>query len=174
MENAIAIVVAIGRNRELGTDDKLLWHIPEDMKRFRTLTSGHPIIIGRKTFESIVRYIGKPLPGRTNIVVTRDENYAKGMEERGLQGVHVAHSLEEALEIAKKSPGAEEIHIGGGAQLYREVLPMVDKLYLTLVDDEKKEADTFFPEYEEMFTKKTFEESHESDGLRYTWVNLER
>ena len=172
--NTIAIAAAIGRNRELGHADKLLWHIPEDMKRFRTLTSGHPIIIGRKTFESIVGYIGKPLPERTNIVVTRDKNYEKGLPERGLSDVLVAHSLAEAIEIALKSPGAEEIHIGGGAQMYREALPLVDKLYLTLVDDEKKEADTFFPEYEQMFTRKTFEEAHESKGLKYTWVNLER
>jgi dihydrofolate reductase len=173
MEHHIAIVAAIGKNRELGLKDKLLWHIPEDIKRFRELTSGHPIIMGRKTFESILGYSGKPLPRRTNIVVTRDRNYEAGLRERGIESVLVANSLEEAIEIAKKSPGSDEIHIGGGAQLYAEAIPLVDRLYLTLIND-TKEADTFFPEYEPHFKHKSQEEQHESNGLRYTWVNLER
>ena len=166
-------MVAIGKNRELGLGDKLLWHIPDDLKRFKQLTLGHPIILGRKTFESIVGYLGKALPGRTNIVVTRDTNYQKGLMERGLHDVAAVGSLEEALEAAKKYPGAEEIHIGGGAQMYEQALPHINKLYLTLVDD-SKEADTFFPAYEHLFTEKTFEESREWNGLNYRWVDLER
>jgi dihydrofolate reductase len=161
----IAIVAAIGRdknlNRVLGKENKLLWHIPDDLKRFKALTIGHPIIFGRKTFESI----GRPLPGRTNIVVTRDQSWTH-------EGVTVVHSLDEAIELAN-TLDQEEIHIGGGGQLYQEVLPLVDKLYLTLIDDEK-EGDAFFPPYEDQFTKKTFEEAHEWNGLKYRWVDLER
>lgn len=169
MDSQIAAVVAIGRNRELGNGNKLLWHIPDDLKRFKELTRGHPIIMGRKTFESIVGYVGGPLPDRTNIVVSR-----QGRTLPLPPGVFVASSLEEAIEIAREKPGAEEIHIGGGAELYKQALPMIDKLYLTLIDAEAPDADAFFPEYEKEFTKKTFEESHEWKGLEYTWVDLER
>lgn len=162
----ICIVVAIGRNRELGKEGKLLWHIPDDLKRFKELTRGHPIIFGRKTFESVLGYNkGKPLPERTNIVVTRDSAYQ-------YEGALVAHSLEEAIEMAKEID-PEEIHIGGGSQLYEQALPQIDKLFLTLIDDDK-EADTFFPPYEKEFTKKTFEEKREWNGIRYKWVDLER
>jgi dihydrofolate reductase len=162
----ICIVAAIGNNRELGMEGKLLWHIPDDLKRFKELTKGHPIIFGRKTFESVLGYNnGKPLPERTNIVVTRDPAYQ-------YEGAVVVTSLDEAIMRATEFD-PEEIHIGGGAQLYEQVLPQVDKLFLTLIDEDK-EADTFFPSYEDQFTKKTFEETHEWNGLRYTWVDLER
>lgn len=161
----VAAVVAIGKNRELGKEGKLLWHIPDDLKRFKALTLGHPIIMGRKTFESIVGYLGKPLPGRTNIVVTRDPSWR-------YEGVLIAASIEEALEKAK-ALDAEEVHIGGGQQIYEQALPFIDKLYLTLVEDDK-DADAFFPPYENEFTKVTFDEAHESNGLKYRWVDLER
>jgi dihydrofolate reductase len=117
--------------------------------------------MGRKTYESI----GKPLPGRPNLVITRDPSWS-------VPGVEVFHSLDDALARAGELD-AEEIHIGGGSDVYRQVLPRVDKLYLTLIDDEK-DADTFFPPYESEFTKKTFEEKREWGGLQYTWVDLER
>lgn len=162
----VSIVVALGKNRELGKEGKLLWHIPEDLKRFRTLTLGHPVIMGRKTFESIVAIIGKPLPGRTNIVVTRDETWQ-------YEGALVFHSLEEALAKAGELD-QEEIHIGGGADLYAQALPFVDRLYLTLIDD-TKDADTFFPAYETEFTKQVGEkETLEFEGLKYERVILER
>jgi dihydrofolate reductase len=161
----VCIVVAIGKNRELGLDGKLLWHIPDDLKRFKTLTKGHPIILGRKTFESIVGYIGGPLPDRQNIVVTRDATWA-------YPGVLNASTIDEAFEMAESLHPAE-IHIGGGAQIYEQVLPRVDKLFLTIVDDEKP-ADSFFPAYENDFTHVTHEESHEWSGLKYRWVDLER
>ena len=162
----ICAVVAIGKNRELGKEGKLLWHIPDDLKRFKELTLGHPIIMGRKTFESILGYTqGKPLPGRTNIVVTRDADWT-------YEGVTVVSSLEEGIAKAKDLD-AEEIHIGGGAQIYEQALPYIDKLYLTLIDDEK-EADSFFPPYEKEFTKKVFEEAREWNGLKYRWADLER
>ncbi|MBV9159023.1 MAG: dihydrofolate reductase [Candidatus Kaiserbacteria bacterium] len=161
----IVIVAAIGKDRALGKEGKLLWHIPEDLKRFRRLTSGHPIIMGRKTFESIVGYVGGPLPGRTNVVMTRDTSWQH-------EGVVVKHSLEDALKYAR-SLDPQEIHIGGGADLYAQVMPQVDKLYLTLVDDEK-EADAFFPPYEKEFTTVVHEEAHEWNGIKYRWVDLER
>lgn len=161
----ITAVVAIGRNRELGKDGKLLWHIPDDLKRFKRLTLGHPIIMGRKTFESIVGYLGGPLPGRTNIVVTKDPAWK-------YDGVMKANDLESAIKIGK-GLDSEEVGIGGGAQIYEQALKYIDKLYLTLIDDEKQ-ADSFFPPYEDIFTKKVFEEEHEWNGLRYKWVDLER
>lgn len=165
MKPPVCIVVAIGKNRELGLGGKLLWHIPDDLKRFKQLTMGHPIIMGRKTFESILGYLGKPLPGRTNIVVTRDSAW-------NYEGVVVASSIEEALEKAR-ALNPVEIHIGGGAQIYEQALPYVDKLYLTVIED-TKEADTFFPEYEQLFPNKTLEESHEFEGLTYQWINREK
>ncbi|HEV8666302.1 MAG TPA: dihydrofolate reductase [Candidatus Paceibacterota bacterium] len=165
----IYIVAAIGTGKQynggLGKDGKLLWHIPDDLKRFKQLTSGHPIIMGRKTFDSIVNMLGKPLPGRTNIVVTRDSAWQ-------YEGVMVAHSLEEALEKARELD-PKEIHIGGGAEMYKQALPYVNKLFLTLIEDDK-EADTFFPAYEKEFTKVTFHEDREHEGLKYKWVDLER
>ncbi|MEI6864067.1 MAG: dihydrofolate reductase [Candidatus Adlerbacteria bacterium] len=161
----VSIVVAIGKNREIGKNGKLLWYIPEDLKRFKALTLGHPVIMGRKTFDSILQIRGKPLPGRTNIVVTRDPDWQH-------EGVLVFHSLEDALAKARELDG-EEIHIGGGSDLYKQALPHVDRLYLTLIDD-AQDADTFFPEYETEFTKKVSEEAHEHEGLKYSWVTLER
>ncbi len=167
----ISIVVAIGRDKQhnhvIGTENQLLWRIKDDLKRFKELTMGHPVIMGRKTFESIVGSLGKPLPGRTNIVVTRDPAYQ-------YEGVIVAHSLEEALEKAK-GIDETEIFIGGGTQIYQQALPYASKLYLTLIDDEK-EGDAYFPPYETVFTKKTFEDKRidQISGLHYTWVNLEK
>lgn len=156
------MIAAIGRDRGLGKGNELLWKIPDDLKRFRELTSEHPIIMGRKTFESI----GRPLPRRTNIVVTRDATW---QHEGGI----AAASVEDALEKAKTAPGAEEVFIIGGGQIYEAALPVADKLYLTLIDG-TKEADSFFPAYENAFTKKIFDESHEWEGLKYRWVDLER
>jgi dihydrofolate reductase len=163
----IAIVVAMSRTtRAIGNQGKLLWHIPEDLARFKQLTMGHPVIMGRKTFESILSYIGKPLPQRTNIVVSRDTTYS-------YPGVMVLNNLEEAIENARVID-LEEIHIGGGAQIYADALPFVDRLYLTLIDDEPV-ADTFFPQYEHLFTKVIAQEKHETkEGLVYEWITLER
>jgi dihydrofolate reductase len=155
----------MGKNHTIGKDNALLWHIPDDLKRFKALTLGHPVIMGRKTFESIVGVLGKALPGRTNIVVTRDMNW-------NYEGVTVVHSLEEAMAKAR-GIDSEEIFIGGGTQLYTQALPFVDRLYLTLIEDEK-DGDAYFPDYETEFTKKMSEESHEWDGLRYRWLDLER
>ena len=165
MQARVSIVAAIGKNREIGKGNELLWHIPEDLKRFKAITLGHPVILGRKTFESIVAMLKKPLPGRTNIVVTRDPRWR-------FDGVVVAGSLEDALAKAK-ALDHEEVFIGGGAQLWEQSLPYVDRLYLTLIDD-SKDGDAFFPAYEHLFTKKLATESREHDGLKYSWVDLEK
>lgn len=161
----IAAIAAIGKHRELGKGNELLWKIPDDLKRFRALSTGHPIIFGRKTFESILNYTGKPLPNRINIVVTRDTSWS-------YDGVLVAPTVEAAIEKAKQLD-QEWITIGGGAQIYEAALPYTTRLCLTLIDDEK-EADTYFPAYEQEFSKVVFDESHEFEGLPYRWVDLER
>lgn len=117
-----AIIVAMDRNRLIGANGKLPWHLPNDLKHFRELTMGHVIIMGRKTFESI----GKPLPGRVNVVLTRQKNYVP-------QGVVVHHSLEDALSVFADNP---KIFIIGGAEIYREALKFADRLYVTLVTGE--------------------------------------
>ncbi|HVV38738.1 MAG TPA: dihydrofolate reductase [Candidatus Paceibacterota bacterium] len=160
----VSLIVSIGKNMVIGRSDKLMWPIPEDLKRFKQLTMGHPVVMGRKTFESILASLGKPLSGRTNIVVTRDESYKP-------EGAIITHTLEDAITKAKEID-QEEIFIGGGAQIYEQALPMVDRLYLTLIDDEK-EGDAYFPEYEHLFTKKISEEPREYNGLKYSWVTLE-
>lgn len=153
----ISIIAAIGENRELGKDNKLLWHIPEDLKRFKELTLNHPVIMGRKTCESI----GRALPRRVNIVVTRDKNYQ-------MEGCLMVHSLEEAIELASDKPatayamaGKKEIFIIGGGQIYQQAISIADKLYLTVIKG-KYEADTFFPDYSRFKTiisQKTFEDN---------------
>ncbi|MCH7756708.1 dihydrofolate reductase [Patescibacteria group bacterium] len=161
----VSIVVAISKqSRAIGKKGKLLWHIPDDLKRFKKLTLEHPVIMGRKTFESILEILGKPLPERTSIIVTRNKEYTA-------EGCTVSHSVEEALKEAAKID-RKEIFVAGGGKIYTLALPHVDRLYLTLIDD-KKEGDTFFPDYS-VFTKKTFEERREYNGLHYTWINLEQ
>ncbi len=162
----VIIVAAISRKkRALGNQNGLLWHIPLDLKRFKEKTLGHPVIMGRKTFESIVTILGKPLPNRKNIVVTRNSDYS-------YPGVAVTTSLVDALEEAKKD-NPIEIHIGGGADLYKQALPFVDELYLTLVDDEP-EADTFFPEFEHLFEVITLHEKQTHKHLTFQWVDYVR
>lgn len=166
----ISIIAAIGKNRELGLGNKLLWNIPADLKRFRSLTLGHPVIMGQNTFDSIVVMLGKPLPGRTNIVTTLDRGYGKEWADN--KAVRIVYSPEEALE-AGRSLDSEEVFIGGGAQIYTLMLPYAERLYLTLIEDEK-EADAFFPPYERIFTKKLAEELGEHEGMQYRWVTLEK
>ena len=156
----ISAIAAISKNRALGKDNKLLFHIPEDMKYFREMTRGHPVIMGSKTFESI----GKVLPGRLNIVLTIEKNFKA-------PGATVVFSPEEALEIAKET-GDNEIFIIGGGQIYKLFLPLTDRLYLTLVDRDVS-GDTYFPDYSE-FMKVVSEESGEYEDLNYKFLVLEK
>ncbi len=161
----VIAIAAIGKNRVLGDGNELIWHIPDDLKRFKTETLGHPMILGRKTFESILGYLGKPLPGRTNIVVTRDTDWS-------YEGVAVVHSVEDAITHAK-ALDQQKVFIGGGAQIYKAALPYTDTLMLTIIDAEK-EGDAYFPEYETEFTKNRFEEVREHEYLKYSWIDLTR
>jgi dihydrofolate reductase len=132
----ISIIAAMDRNRGIGVDNKLPWRLSADLKRFRELTMGHHIIVGRKTFESI----GRPLPGRRMIVVTRDGNYKA-------EGCDVAHSVEDAINLARER-GEREVFICGGGEIYSQSIGIADRMYLTFVDAEVA-ADTFFPEFDE-------------------------
>ncbi len=162
MNPIISLIAAIGVNRELGRNNKLLFDIPEDMVHFKEKTLGHAIIMGRKTFESI----GRALPRRFNIVITRDKGFAH-------HGVETAPSVKEALRKAQKHE-QEEIFVIGGAQIYSAFLSYADKLYLTIVDAEVADADAFFPEYEDKFKKILSSKGGESEGYNYTFVELER
>jgi len=156
----LSIFVAVDEKRAIGKDNKLLWHIPEDLKRFKELTTGHAVIMGENTYHSI----GKPLPNRTNIVMTLDKNLE-------LPGCLVVHSMEEALSVAKEHE-SEEIIIMGGASIYKQFLPITDRLYLTLVKGEH-EADTFFPDYSE-FSEVVGKEDRNDGENQYTFYILER
>ncbi len=159
----IVIVVGLGKDdRALGYKNNLLWHVPDDLKRFKELTSGHPIIMGQKTFESIIDILGHPFPNRTNIVATFDKEFS-------YKGVKVAHSLEEAVGIAR-SENPTEIHVGGGGEIYRQMLPLTDRLHVTWFHGQK-EADAFFPEFEEEFKVEKEHPIRDYDGLKYQWMD---
>lgn len=165
-EIPVVIVAGIGaRTRAIGKDNQILFHVRDDLKRFKELSLGHPIIMGRKTFESIVALLGKPLPGRTNIVVTRDAAYRH-------EGAVITHSLPEAFEAAYEE-NPTEIHIGGGAAMYAEALPHTDKLFLTLFDDDRA-GDTYFPDYAADFVEVARHGMREDAGLTYEWVDYVR
>lgn len=157
----VSIIVAIAENGVIGDKNALLWNIKEDMRRFRTTTTGHPVIMGRKTFESI----GRPLPKRTNVVITRGDS--------SFEGCKVAHSIEEAIAMFQQE---EEIFIIGGAQIYKQAMPLADKLYLTIVH-RPYEGDTSFPEidYTEWreLHREEFARGEEYDGS-FTFIDLER
>jgi dihydrofolate reductase len=162
----LVIVSAMSRKRRaIGNKNQLLWHLPSDLKHFKELTLGHPIIMGRNTYESIIQILGKPLPGRINIVLARSS-------EAVSPGAKVAHSLEAGIELAE-AENPTEIHIGGGAMLYHEALPLVDRLHLTLVDDEP-EADTFFPDFTNDFEITKESEPMTENGITFQWIDYKR
>lgn len=152
----ISLIAAIGKNNELGKGNTLLWHLPADLKHFKEITTLHPVIMGRKTFESI----GHPLPNRRNIVITRNLNYKKDLPaEAG--GVEFVYSLNEALDLFGDQN--EEIFIIGGGELYKQTMPIADKLYITRIDAENKDADTFFPEIIPVVWNEVSRIEHERD-----------
>lgn len=163
----ISIVAAIDSKRGLGKNNDLLFRISQDFARMKKLTKGHPIIMGRRTFESI----GKVLPNRTNIVVSRRPMDNALMHDT--TGLVFATSLEEAIEIAKKSPGSDEIIIFGGGQIFKEAMKknLVDVLHLTLVEGDYG-ADTFFPDYSKF--KLVNEEKHEDQNYKYRFLTLQK
>lgn len=145
----ITIIAAIGKNNELGKDNQLLWRLPADLKHFKNLTSGHPIIMGRKTYESI----GKPLPNRTNIVVSRKDDWFE-------EGILIVPSLKDAIKHAKKIN--ENIFILGGGEIYRHTIDLADRLEITQVNHQT-DADVFFPKIDEKIWIKTDEINHPKD-----------
>lgn len=161
----IHVIAAISQERRaLGYQNKLLWHIPEDLKRFKALTTGHVVIMGRKTFDSIIGYLGKPLPNRTSIVISRTPK-PDGDE------VKYATSLDEAFTKVQELD-EQDAFVIGGAEIYSLTLPFADYLHLTLVSDEP-EADTFFPQYNNLFEEES-EEKSAHNHLNYTFTTLKR
>lgn len=163
-----AIAAITKKDRSIGHDGQLMFRISDDLKRFKALTSGHPVIMGRKTFESI----GRLLPNRTNYIVTRNKHWL-------VDGAVMCHSIEEAIEKARQEESAgskakKEVFLIGGGEIYKQGLPFTDKLYLTIIDSDAQ-GDVFFPDYSE-FKKETHREARldEATGVRYEWVDLER
>ncbi|MBP5757847.1 MAG: dihydrofolate reductase [Bacteroidales bacterium] len=159
----LSLIVAVADNWAIGKDNSLLWHISDDLKRFKALTTGHCIIMGRKTYESFPK---RPLPNRRNIVITHGDG-------SGLEGCEVVHSVQEALEQCESD---EQPFIIGGATVYRQFLPFVDKIFLTKVFA-TFEADTFFPEidlsqFEQTAASEVF--TDEKSGLRYQFLEYRR
>ena len=151
----ITIIAAAGQNNELGKDNDLIWHLPDDFKRFKTITTGHYIIMGRKTFESFP----KPLPNRTHVIITRDTTYCPKVAQEQAQNIIIVHSLDQAL---LKAATQETIFIIGGGEIYNLSMEVADRIELTRVHD-KFEADTFFPEINTSRWQKTSETSHGID-----------
>ncbi len=158
---SISLIVALDRNRVIGRENQLPWRLPADLKRFRALTMGKPVIMGRKTFESI----GRPLPGRHNIIMTRNEGFQA-------EGCTVVHSLAEALKVA----GGGEVMVIGGAAIYALFLPQAERLYLTWIDADFA-GDTFFPEIRDEEWQEVSRELFEADEnnpYRFNFVIMDR
>ena len=158
----ISMIVAMSANRVIGTNNKIPWRLPRDQQRFKAITMGKPVIMGRKTHESI----GRPLSGRHNIVVSRNQDYQA-------EGCTVVHSPEAALQAAGD---VAEVVVIGGAYLYERFLPLSGRLYLTILDDHF-DGDVFFPEFDEAAWRPTVVETHEPDeknAYRYRFMILER
>lgn len=153
----ISLVVAMDKNRGIGVNGDLLTYIPGDLPRFKKLTTGHTVIMGRKTFDSLPK---GPLPNRENIVITRNRDLK-------IEGVKVVYSLKEAIEA---SDNGKEIFIIGGGQIYNEAINNCDKLYITHIDKEFK-ADTFFPEIPNVFKENQREDHFDDPELRFSYVN---
>ena len=157
----VTIVVAIAENHAIGKDNKLLWHLPKDLKHFKEITSGGTVIMGRKTYDSV----GKPLPNRRNIIITRQQIEIAGCE--------VVNSLQAALDLCRDH---KEVFIVGGAEIYKQAMPLTDRIYLTIVH-ENFEADTYFPEISKDIWKETERTDHEADEknpLSFSFITLER
>lgn len=164
----ISIIVAIDEKNGIGKNGKIPWHITSDFKRLKKITQGHPIIMGRKTYESI----GKPLPERTNIIISRNPAMYHQLVNDSDNFV-ACNSLQESINIANKSDGNEEIFIFGGGQIFEEAMKkdLVDRLYLTIIKGDYK-ADTFFPEYKEF--RIISEESGSEGKYKFKYVTLEK
>lgn len=158
----ISIIAAMDEKRGIGKNGSIPWYIPEDFKHFKEITMGHPVIIGRRTFESI----GKILPGRANIIVSRN------LDDKTTAGeVSWASSLTDAINLAKEKEGSDEVFIIGGGEIYKQALEnnLVEKMYLTIVDGEY-DADTFFPEFSGFMEENS--EEHENSKNKFSFKVL--
>jgi len=158
----ISMIVAMAENRAIGKNNELLWHLPKDFQHFKSVTMGKPIVMGRKTFESI----GKALPGRKNIVITRDNHFTA-------EGVVVVHSIAAALEASEEF---DDVMVIGGASFYEQMLPMTETLYLTVVHQDF-EADVFFPEIkaeEWNVVERVKHEADEKHAYPYSFITYRR
>lgn len=158
----VSVIAALAKNRVIGIENRLPWRLPEDLAHFKALTLGHPILMGRKTFESL----GRPLPGRTNVVITRNRDYRP-------DGCVVADSIPAALALCAD---ADEVFFIGGAELYAQAIPLADRLYLTEVDIEAA-GDAWFPDYDRRAFREVSRESHtggKGDVLGFDFVVYER
>ena len=160
----ISLIVAAAENNVIGKDNGMLWHLPSDLKYFKAVTMGHHVIMGRKTHQAL----GGNLPGRTNVIITRQPNYSE-------DGALIVHSLEEALNLAKQNGETEAMILGGGS-IYEQALPDASRVYLTRVHN-SFEGDTYFPklseaEWEE--TKKEFHAANEKNKIDFTFFEYER
>ena len=158
----ISMIVAMAENRAIGKNNELLWHLPKDFQHFKSVTMGKPIVMGRKTFESI----GKALPGRKNIVITRDSNFTA-------EGVVIVHSIAAALEASEEF---DDVMVIGGASFYEQMLPMTETLYLTVVHQDF-EADVFFPEIkaeEWNVVERVKHEADEKHAYPYSFITYRR
>jgi dihydrofolate reductase len=164
----LALIVAQSQNRVIGRNNKLPWHLPEDLKYFKSVTMGKPVIMGRKTFESI----GRPLPGRPNIVITRDTGYSQA-------GITVVHGLEEAIGQAEALchiNGREEALVIGGSEIYAQALPLSQRLYLTQVHHEVM-GDAYFPAFERDSWQQVGRDDFEASGpnpYSYSFIVYDR
>ncbi len=168
-----SIIAAVGRNRELGARNALLWHIPEDFKHFQQTTKGHPVIMGRATYESLPQK-ARPLPKRTNIVLMRPTELSTFDAPAG---VVAAHSLDDALVYAQdvaRDTGVDEVFVIGGGSVYAQALPIADRLYITEIDADFPGADVFFPPYKDVFSRVVSERTGSDDNFTYTFKSLER
>jgi dihydrofolate reductase len=157
----VSIVVAIAENYAIGKNNQLLWHMPADLKHFKNITSGHTVIMGRKTYDSV----GKPLPNRRNIIVTR--------QDIKIEGCEVVKSIEDALALCASE---DEVFIVGGAEIYKLAMSKTDRIYLTIIHH-SFDADTLFPEIDYMEWKETAREDHQPDERNkfpYSFITLER
>lgn len=158
----ITIIAAVAANRALGKDNQLIWHLPADLRRFKKVTSGHHVIMGRKTFESL----GKPLPNRTNIIISRNTDY-------NAEGCVVVNSLQSAIDAARDD---ENPFILGGAEIYQQAMQFADKLDITFVH-EQFEADAFFPKISKAHWRETSRQDHKADDENiydYSFVTFTR
>lgn len=156
----LSTIVAIANNRVIGVNNTLPWHLPEDLKRFKALTMGHHIIMGRKTYDSL----GRLLPGRTTVIVTRNQDYK-------VEGALVAHSLQAAIALCKDD---DEAFLIGGAELYQDGLRYSDKLYITEIDLDVT-GDAHFPDFDSSHWQEIAREAHVSEqGLKFNYVTYQR